>query len=254
MLSRAYKQPPWFLTLVLLLALRACTSPPPDAQTIIDKAILAHGGDQLDGKRITFDFRGRQFVAEHEGGRFQYERIYTTDTTGVVREILNNDGFFREIDGVRGEFDDEFMRRMETSVNSVIYFALLPYKLNDPAVIKTYLGTAELEGQPYYKVEIRFQEEGGGRDYQDWFVYWIHQDAWTMDYLSYYYFTDDEGARFRKVVNSRMIGDFRLTDHINYKADYLGREVDRFDEAFSEGKVEQVSEVILENIEVTPLQ
>lgn len=244
-----------YLPLVFLLALltAACAPQPPDPLALIDQAIAVHGGDSLDGKIITFDFRGRQFRLTHDRGFFQYERLYTTDTTGLVREVLNNDGFRREIDGVVGSFDEDFMRRMETSVNSVAYFVLLPFKLADPAVMSTYLGEVVVEGEPYHKVEVRFQQEGGGRDYQDWFVYWFHQERHTMDYLSYYYYTDEEGARFRKAVNPRRISGILFTDHLNFKADTLGQAIERFDEVLAAGGLMPVSEVILDSLTVTPL-
>jgi hypothetical protein len=248
------------ITLRLALALgagllwAACAAAPPDAQHLVDRAIAAHGGEHLDGTVIDFDFRGRHFTLTHDGGFFQYERLYTTDTTGLVREVLNNDGFFREVEGVRGTFDDEFLRSMESSVNSVSYFALLPIKLNDSAVIKTYLGETTLEGEPYHKVEVRFRQEDGGRDYEDWFVYWFHRDRHTMDYMSYYYVTDGGGSRFRKTVNPRTIDGLLFLDHLNYKSDLIDTEVDRFDEAFRNGRVEQVSEVVLENLTVTRVE
>lgn len=46
----------------------------------------------------------------------------------------------------------------------------------------------------------------------------------------------------------------QITDHLNYKADTLGTDATRFDEALEAGWLEQVSEVILENVTVTPIE
>ncbi len=84
------------------------------------------------------------------------------------------------------------------SVNSVAYFALLPFRLNDAAVNKRYIGTSEIKGEPYFEIEVTFQQKGGGKDHDDVFIYWIHQQHFTMDYLAYSFIVDGGGTRFRK--------------------------------------------------------
>ena len=186
---------------------------------------------------------------------FQYERFYD-DSTGSVHEVLNNDDLYREVDGVRVTLTEKEWLKMEEDVNSVVYFALLPFPLNDPAVQKRYLGTATLDDEPYHKVEVTFAQEGGGRDYSDRFIYWFHRDRGTMDYLSYFYYTNVTGSRFRKAYNVRDIGGVRFADFHNYKADvdtFRLDNVEHYDAAYHAGGLSVVSEIVLENVTVTPL-
>jgi hypothetical protein len=53
------------------------------------------------------------------------------------------------------------------SLNSVIYFALLPHGINDDAVNKEYLAETTIKDQPYHKIKITFDPEGGGSDYEE---------------------------------------------------------------------------------------
>ena len=241
--------------LILSLLLSACAKET-DPQRIVDRAIDAHGGDHLNQVKIEFDFRGRRFTIMLDGGLFQYQREWQ-DSTGQIRDVLNNDGVYREVDGRRIEPTPELRRSIESGVNSVCYFVLLPFRLNDPAVRKHYLGTAVLEGEPYHKVEVSFRKEGGGRDYEDRFVYWFHRERYTMDYLAYGFHVDDGGTRFRESLSSRVVGGIRFDDYRNYTSPLFPDPTDtieRYDSLFAVGAVEHVSDIILENVRVSELR
>lgn len=237
----------------LLTLVSGCADPTglTDPQIIVDRALDAHGSQILQNARFTFDFRGRQFSITRRNGLFSYERAYIDSSGASIVEQLTNDGFFRDIDGVPSEMDSVTHRKMETSVNSVSYFALLPLPLNDPAVVKHFRGEVDMQGQPYYKIEVVFRQEDGGRDYQDRFLYWFHKENFTMDFMAYYFYTDDEGSRFRKAINVRQIKGVRIVDYLNYKSDGLTYEtIDRYDQLFNADSLELVSEVILNDVRI----
>ena len=243
---------PWSL-LVVSLILAACG--PSEAQRIVDEAIAAHGGQVLDHAVVEFDFRGQHFVVRRDGGRFHYDRTYTDSTGASVREVLSSDSLYRAVSGDRVDLSQEERRAVETAVNSVVYFAFLPYRLNDPAVQKRLLGTDTLRGATYDVVEVTFEQQGGGRDWQDRFVYWFHQSRHTMDYLAYHYHTDGGGSRFREATNPRTVDGLRVADYLNYTApgDTMGPGVERYADLLEQGALEKVSEVRLENVRVQPL-
>ena len=240
--------------LALLVSLAAC-SETPRAQRIVDRAIEAHGGESLDDTVIRFDFRDRRFTLRHDGGLFRYERTFP-DSSVRIRDVFDNDGVRREIEGRRVELSDSMRRSVLSGVNSVSYFFLLPFKLNDPAVRKRYLGTAAIGGEPYEKVEITFEQEGGGRDYRDRFVYWFHRDRHTMDYFAYDFEEDGGGTRFREVIRPREVAGILFADHMNYSSELFsapGDSIEHYDRAFEEGNVQLVSEIRHENIQVTAI-
>ena len=244
----------WSLLLAAVLLFLSCGDDT-DPQKIVDRAISAHGGKEMKHVEIEFDFRGRHFTILQDGGRFQYQREWS-DSTGRIRDVLNNDGVYREVDGSRAELSPRLRRSIESGVNSVAYFVLLPFRLNDSAVRKRYIEAATIGDEPYHEIEVTFEREGGGRDYDDRFVYWFHRDRHTMDYLAYGFHVDDGGTRFREAVNVRVIGGIRFADHINYTSSLLPSptdSVETYDDLFESGRLEHLSDILLENISVRKL-
>ena len=104
------------------------------------------------------------------------------------------------------------------SVNSVHYFANLPYGLNDPAVNKEFLGEVAIKDKEYYKIKVTFDQKGGGKDYEDIYLYWFNKETFKPDYLAYKFYVDGGGIRFRVAYNERYLGGIRFVDYENYEA------------------------------------
>jgi hypothetical protein len=238
--------------LILLAAISHIMNPQtalaqtPDPQALIDACIEAHGGKRFTASMVDFDFRGRHFTVEHRGGLFSYVRAYS-DSAGDVRETLDNEGARREVNGAPVEMPEKTAMAVGSVINSVVYFAMLPHKLNDTATRKRYLGASVIKGEPYHRVEVTFAEEGGGEDYRDVFIYWIHRQRHTMDYLAYKYHVDGGGTRFREAVNVRIIEGIRLTDYYNYRAASEDILLEGYEHLFLSGELIKASDVNLEN-------
>src|SRR5690606_21589154 len=99
------------------LVLLATCQLEPDGDSIIDKSIAVHGGDQLEEVNVSFQFRDKKYVVHRDGGRYRYERIFS-DSTGNIRDVLHNDGFVRYIDASPAEVSPEFQTKYSNSVNS----------------------------------------------------------------------------------------------------------------------------------------
>jgi hypothetical protein len=240
----------WPLFTLVLLFSGCQTGEKNPAQQIIDQAIAAHGMEALNKSVVEFDFRGRHYRATRDGGRFVYERIFS-DSLGTVHDSLTNEGFVRHRNGKRVELTTEKKDAYSNSVNSVIYFALLPYFLNDPAVRQSLLGESQIKGELYHKVKVTFRAEGGGKDYEDEYIYWFHQEKHTMDYLAYNYQVEGGGARFRVAYDQRRVEGILLADYHNLKpaaADNLA--VATFDSLYNADALIHLSEIKSENIQV----
>ncbi|WP_304516350.1 DUF6503 family protein [Cecembia rubra] len=221
-----------------------------EAQRIVDQSIKAHGGALYQEALISFDFRERHYSIFKSPSKYEYIREFT-DSTGFVRDVLNNDGFQRTVNDTPVDLPEDRIRAFSNSVNSVAYFAFLPYGLNDAAVIKTYLGETELEGNSYHIVKVTFRQEGGGEDYDDEFLYWFHKEKYTMDYMAYSYHTDGGGVRFRKAIKQHQVNGLLLLDFENYKPEDKNTSVDKMEGLYKEGKLELLSEIRMENIKVS---
>ena len=234
------------LSLLGMLILTACNTQP-DAQQIINRSIEVHGGEHLQQSHLSFDFRKKHFELDFENGRFRYES-FLDDSIGQVHDVLTNEGFSREVNGQTLDLSEEDNTKFMNTLNSVAYFALLPYYLNDPAVNKQLMGTTTIQEEPYYEIKVTFDQEGGGTDYEDEFVYWIHQDNYTMDFLAYSFHVNEGGTRFREAYNVREIGGIRFADYVNYESTVEDFALEDYEQLFQEGKVKELSRIELENV------
>ncbi len=222
-----------------------------DAQQIIDKAIEVAGGEAYQTSMIQFYFRNKRYRIKRWGGEYKMIRVIKKKGD-VIRDVMMNNSFVRTINKKEVVVPDSMVHKYRNSINSVFYFALLPYGLNDGAVQKKYLGTKEIEGKQYHKIEVRFREEGGGDDFQDVYVYWINKETFLIDYLAYSYEVNGGGLRFRKAFNQREINGIRFADYVNYKADYKKVKVQDLDQLFMAKKLTELSKIVLDKITVAP--
>ena len=77
-------------------------------------------------------------------GAFSMKEFFKIRLIEKINDILNNSGFKRLIDGDEVELSAKDSAAYANSVNSVHYFALLPYNLKDDAVL-----AHNKEGCPY---------------------------------------------------------------------------------------------------------
>jgi hypothetical protein len=239
-----------FYPFIFIALFSSCTSFLTDPQKIIDKSIEVAGGEKYLNTTIEFNFRGRHYIAKRNGGSFSYERIFQ-DSIGTIRDIVSNKGHIREINGMMEVLPDSMSVKYTASTNSVIYFALLPYGLNDPSVRKKYLGDTMIENKIFYKVEITFEQEGGGEDFQDVFQYWINREDFTIGYMAYSFSENDETSlRFRKAINTRKVNGVQFYDYINYKPKANSVKMEELELLFTKGELEELSKIELLDIEV----
>ena len=236
------------LLLVFLILSCSKTESEFTAQQIIDKSIKASGADKVSQSKIAFTFRDKVYLATRNNGQFEFTRSFDS-----IKDVLSNTGFMRFIHGEQVVLTGSVANNTKNSVNSVHYFSVLPFGLNDAAVQKKILPSVVIKGQPYYKIEVRFSEEGGGEDFEDVFVYWVHQKSFLIHYLAYEFHTNGGGFRFREVTSEKIIEGIRFVNYANYKPNKQITDVKIIDSLFIAGNLNKVSDIILKNIQVTKL-
>lgn len=218
------------------------------AQSIIDKAIEAHGGSAYDDLAVAFSFRDKDYSIKLDKGRYEYTRSYT-DSTGHILDVLTNDGFERKLDGYLVSLPEKDKKKYSNSINSVCYFAMLPNGLNDPAVHKSMIGLNKIDGQKYHVVQVTFDEAGGGDDHDDIYVYWINQKTYTVDFFAYSFKVNGGGVRFRAAKEGHIVVDgVRFQNYINYKHHDKDTPVDSLPFYYVQGELTKLSEIINEDV------
>ncbi len=188
------------------------------ADKILQKAFNAHGGKKYDSAHYEFVFRKKKYTFQNDGPKYNYTVTYERDGKTNFNQLDNN-GLIRKVDGKKVEISEKEYASHYGALNSVIYFATLPHKLYDPAVMTSYKGETTIKGKEYEVIEITFKKEGGGQDHEDEYYYWINKATNQIDYLAYNYLVNNGGVRFRTAYNKRTVDGILFQDYVNYKAE-----------------------------------
>jgi hypothetical protein len=242
------------LGIVIVVGWIACSTPRAQEeplskeQKIIRASIEAHGGKDYEKAAFSFDFRNRSYSFKNNKGLFEYTMREEKEDK-ITEDILTNDRFERKVNGEIQKLSEEDVAKYSGSLTSVIYFVLLPYKLNDPAVLLKDKGETTIKGEAYDVMEIRFKEEGGVEDFHDIYYYWINQETHFVDYLAYQFLVDDgSGTRFRAAYNQITSKGIRFQDYGNYKSTYE-TPLDSLPILFENENLEKLSVIELENLQ-----
>lgn len=240
------------LILALLVLFTSCQNENEQltADEIINKTIATAGGDIYKKATIEFKFRENQYKSVRNGGEFLLEREIK-DSLEIMRDVISNTGYQRFMNDSLITVPDSMVVKYTGSINSVHYFAHLPYGLNDKAVNKELVGDAEIKGMPYFQLKVTFSQDGGGTDHHDEFLYWIHKENFTIDYLAYKFHVNEGGLRFREAYNPRIIEGIRFVDYKNYTQEDFNTDLCQLDELFEEGKLKMISKIETEDVHVT---
>ncbi|MEP5256424.1 MAG: DUF6503 family protein [Winogradskyella arenosi] len=220
------------------------------ANQIIDKAIDVAGGERFKKSSLKFEFRDVYYQALRKNHEFLLVRLKVEGTDSIF-DMLSNVGYERYKNDAFVQLEDSIAKNYEASVNSVHYFSVLPYGLNDNAVNKTLLGIETIKDKAYYKIKVTFNQNGGGEDFEDEFIYWIHTDSFKVDYLAYSYEEESgRGQRFREAYNERYRGGLRFVDYNNFKTDDDVLKLEDLGKAFEANTLKLLSKIELENVTV----
>lgn len=219
------------------------TSP---AATLLKKVIQAHGGKKYDTAHYQFKFRDKTYTFSNDEAQYCYTSTQEKEGKTII-DVLNNEGFTRTINGNPTRLSEKQKTSYTGTLNSVIYFATLPHKLSDPAVNLALVGTSTISGTTYDLLQVTFDEEGGGTDHDDEFLYWIDQTTHKIGFLAYNYQVNSGGVRFRAAYNQRIIGGIVFQNYVNYKAD-VGTPLKDLAGLYEQEKLKQLSLIETEEV------
>ena len=223
------------------------------AQELIDASITYYGQNRWDQIDIHFQFRKHRYSLH----RADKQTVYTRETLHspfLLDSLYGNGKFVRYKQDIPQQLSDSLQQVYAASVNSVLYFFQIPHVLNDPAVIKKRLPDTWIKNKKYHQVQITFQQEGGGADYEDEFRYWLDPETYAVDYLAYKYLTDGGGVRFRAVKNRRSKSGFVFQDYRNYKPKNSTQNLDSLPGLFNRAALLEISQIENTNLRIKSLQ
>lgn len=213
------------------------------ANDIISATIKAHGGTLYDQADYSFIFREKEYRFTNNGDEY----TYSVKRDEKTNDFIINGNFERHINEQPIPLSNKNKSKYAAALNSVIYFATLPHKLNDAAVNKKFIETTVIKNIKYDVIQITFNQEGGGKDHDDVFHYWIHQKTKKIDYLAYNYKVNGGGVRFRSAYNRRVIDGITFQDYINWKAP-VGTPLKKLASLYEQNKLKELSRIITETV------
>lgn len=250
---------PWAAALVLtVLALGATLARPgPTARQIVADARWAHGVAVLDTAGITFTFRGTPYRVAPLGGLRTVARARPLPDSlggGRATETLGPNGTVtrRADDGRPDTLRGDDAARVASSIGSVVYFALLPHGLADPAVRLRRLPDDVLGGRAVRTVEVTFDSTGGGRSWRDRYVYWFDARRHTLDAFAYDYEDGDGETRLRLATRAHTLGGVRLQDYSTFTDSAMKGRIEHYLTRIGTPTLRPVSEVNLADVRLLP--
>ena len=216
------------------------------AEKLLQECVDAHGGTLYDKAHYEFVFRGNKYTFQNDNGTYVYTSIKEKEGQ-VTFDKMENHAFSRTVDNEVINLDEKKQASYGASLNSVIYFATLPHKLQDPAVNLMIKEPVKIKDETYDVLQVSFDEEGGGKDHDDIYYYWINSKTKRLDYLAYNFHVNNGGVRFRSAYNTRNVNGILFQDYINYKAP-VGTPLSELPSLYTQDKLTELSVIATEDV------
>ena len=218
----------------------------------IDQAIAHHGGELYRQSETELDVCSRSgcydVLARIRGDAFAYE--VSGAASGAERHVRwTSDELTLSVNGVPTPIAPAEEKRLCDWVMARVYFPFLPYRLNDPSVLKQDLGFEKWNGNRLRKVKVTF-ESGTSTDANDEYLYWLDPESGRVEQFAYSYEVNGGGLRLRQATDFRRVGGLLFSDQINLGIDGAGLSVDLITPSYVKEKMRHISTVRLKNVEV----
>lgn len=213
----------------------------------VRRAVQAHGAARLAEATVDFSFRGTPHRMTRSGGRFRFERWPRPDQ----HEVLTNEGYALFVNGERAKLSAAAAAARARSLNSVVYFASLPYVLEDPAVNAVHAGQQEVDGETYDVLEVTFDLEGGGEDHDDRFRYWLDPESGELELMAYSFTRGEGGVRLRVRTSTVGAGGVTFVNWKNFGDPNADTPLSQLPKLWLQGELPELSEILLDDIRVT---
>ncbi len=231
-------------------------SDPQKRLEIVDRAIEHHGGDLYTASEARMSLCSKSgcstIASLTDGWDFDLE-VTARVGDGVRRVRITNETAEEWLDGKQVEVAPERRQQLRDWVMARVYFAFLPYRLNDPSVLKEDLGLEEWAGRKLHRVRVTFVP-GSSTDAEDAFLFWFDPASGRVEQFAYSFTRGEGGLRFRRAFNHRRVGGILFFDQENLGVDGPGFTVDEIDPEFVGRRMSHVSTVELRDLSVMPAE
>lgn len=248
---------------LLVTLLLSCLAPAAFAEKvrelpIVDKAIEFHGGDlyRSTTAKLTVSSRSGSFriVSKMDGESFDHT-VTDEGAEESARKVRQTNTSIEEWKGAEAvELDEEGKRRAQSFVEGRVYFPFLPFRLNDSSVWKEDKGLETWDGRQLHRVKVSFDSDSSNSSHDE-YTFWFDPETGRLEQYAYSFGTGRErgGLRFRRLYDYQRVGGILFFNALNLGIDGTGDlRVDQIDPDYVLNEMEEVSRVVLSDIEVEP--
>ncbi|HEY9184187.1 MAG TPA: DUF6503 family protein [Salegentibacter sp.] len=218
-------------------------------EEIIEKTIEFAGGENYKKATISFNFREYTYKSERNGLEFSLERQFT-EASDSIRDVVSNSGLQRYVNDSLRIISDSLLSRLNKEIKTVHYFAHLPYGLDNRGLVKDLVGDTQIKGEPYFQLKMVYGQAAPGVAGHDEFMFWIHKNDYTLDYLAYKFVEEEDGIRFRAAYNPRFIKGIRFVDYKNFTFRNPNTDLSELPELYENNELELLSTIDTEILRV----
>lgn len=242
-----------FITVgVLVVAPATAAEEKKNRLPIVDRAIEHHGGGLYEDSETELDVCSRsgcyRVIANVLAGRYSYN-VFGPYLNHRRRVVSTSDDLTHTLDGAPQKIAPDEAQSLRDWAMARVYFAFLPYRLNDPNVFKEDLGIEDWEGRKLHKVKVTFAP-GSSTDASDEYIYWFDPETARVEQFAYSFEGAPGGLRFRQGSNYRREGGILFFDQSNLGAAGDELSVDQITPEFVRDKMRLISRVSFRNIDV----
>jgi len=224
-----------------------------DGLEIVRRSIEFHGGTAFESSLIEMKLCSGSgcydLTVWSDGGLYRH-RVAGPVRAGHRDVEVTNDTLRHWQDGVEVELTAADEQRLRDWAAARIYFALLPYRLNDPSVRQLDQGLEQWGERVLHRVKVTFRA-GSSTDAEDEFLYWFDPETARLEQFAYSFQGSPGGLRFRPLLNYRRVGGILFFDQENLGIDADGLSIDLVDPEYVERSMRPISTVRLEDITVS---
>ncbi|MBZ0113059.1 MAG: hypothetical protein K8J08_11400 [Thermoanaerobaculia bacterium] len=229
----------------------------PTRLEIVDRSIEFHGGDLYRHSVVSFAICSKSgcfdVTTRMDGGLYDHTAEESQGDRRRWARSTNDSIEGREF-GKEIPVSESEAQRWRDWVTARVYFALLPFRLTDPSVYQHDLGTVDWEGRELHRVKVTFEGKSSS-DASDEFLYWFDPKTARLEFFAYTYVNSDgsRGLRFRKLHNYRRVGGILVFDQENFGREDHSLALEEINPTTVRERLQEVSQIRLEDVEVEPL-
>jgi hypothetical protein len=219
------------------------------SKEILQKAMSAHGGEQLFKKSIiNFNIDKTSFNVQYDdNGRANFKQ--TKRVNSVTHELTYESGLINYFvnDSIRPR--DSYPQRMaEVNLFGFLYTFSIPFNLTTNDVILSKQPNVTIRQKEYYTLDVQFTKVPDQPE--DRFLLYISVDSYEIEYMVLKHDLSGPKTQFRRMINPKKIKGLLFQDYILFHRKDTITPLEKFYTKYNQSDLKVVRTIQFDSISV----